>query len=385
MISVVSRRWIWLVALVALAGAAWLAVRPYVSAAAFVLDLSGSSPTVRRLLPVQAHPVTTRDLRVPTRYGDLPARVYTSGADSERSVIVFPGVHAGGVDEPRLDAFSRRLAATGATVLSAPLPELRRYRITPASTDQIEDATAWMAADAALAPQGRVDLAGVSFAGGLALVAAGRPRLEGKVARVIALGSHADLPRVMTYLCTGRLPGGTTRPPHDYGVAVILLAAIPRMVPADQVEPTREAVLTFLDASSFHSIAPARSASLFAHARRLADAAPEPARTLLALVNSRDVATLGPRLLPFVEELGGAAALSPARSPAARAPVFLIHGEDDNVIPSSETPLLAGYLIGQGNSQVRWLLTPLLSHADVRSTRPPDAWRLIAFWKDMLE
>jgi dienelactone hydrolase len=366
---------------VALLGA-WMTA-PYLSAAAFVLDLSGSAPGVRRWLPVRLQDVGTRDLVVPTRYGNIDARLYAPRSPDGHSVVVFPGVHAGGVDEPRLAAFSRRLAGTGLTVLSVPLPELRRYRVTPVSTDMIEDAIGWFS-DTRGGPDRRVDVAGVSFSGGLVLVAAGRPSLAGKVRTIVSFGGHADLPRVMAYLCTGRLPDGSRQPPHDYGVMVILIAAIPKLVPSDQVALTRDAVLNFLDASSFESMDPAKSAVLFAEARRMAAAAPEPARTLLNRVNNRDVAALGPLLLPYIEELGGATALSPDRSPATRASVFLIHGQADNVIPSVETPQLAGYLERAGNHHVRWLLTPLLSHADLQPPHAADAWRLIRFWKDML-
>jgi pimeloyl-ACP methyl ester carboxylesterase len=363
---------------------AWMAA-PYLSAAAFILDLGGSTSSTRRWLPVRVQAVGTQDLRVPTRYGSIAARLYTPRAPGGRRLIVFPGVHAGGVDEPRLAAFSRRLAGTGITVLSVPLPELRRYRISPVSTDMIEDAIGWFGGDHAQAPDDRVDAAGVSFAGGLVLVAAGRPSLAGKVRTIVSLGGHADLPRVMSYLCTGRLPDGSVQPPHDYGVMVILLAAIPKLVPADQIELTRHAVLAFLDASSFDTMDRAKAAALFGDARRMAAEAPEPAHTLLTLVNDRDVGALGPKLLPYIEELGGAAALSPARSPAAHAPVFLIHGQADRVIPSAETPLLADYLRRNGNEHVRWLLTPLLSHADLQPPHALDAWRLVRFWKDALD
>src|SRR5207244_12772126 len=114
------------------------------------------------VLPVRTQAVEVTDVSVPTRDGGIPARVYRPRGGDGRSVIVFPGVHAGGVDEPRLAAFSRRLAAAGLITLSVPLPELRRYRITPVSTDMVEDAVVWMAGNAALAPRGRVDVAGVS-------------------------------------------------------------------------------------------------------------------------------------------------------------------------------------------------------------------------------
>jgi dienelactone hydrolase len=379
----VSGRRVLVLLVCVLVAAGWI-VAPYVTSAAFVLDLSGSKSWVRRLLPVVTHGVTVRDVEVPTRHGRIPARVYVPAGGSDRSVVVFPGVHAGGVDEPRLAAFSSRLAGTGVNVASVPLPELREFRISPVSTDMIEDAAAWIASDRTLSPGGRVSLAGVSFAGGLALVAAGRSPLADKIEKVVVIGGHADLPRVMTYLCTGRLPDGTTRPPHDYGVAIILLAALPHLVPAGQIEPARRGVLAFLEASSLDSTDDAKSQEMFADARKLADEAPEPSHSILELVNDRAVNALGPRLIPYIEELGGAAALSPDRSPPARAPVFLLHGADDNVIPSSETPLAAAYLEAHGNQRVNWLLTPLLSHATVRPATAADAWTLIRFWKALL-
>lgn len=378
MISAVRRRVTIAALLGLLIGGVWWSA-PYISAAAFVLDISGAAPQVRKWLPVRVQPVTSSDLSVPTRHGPMSVRVYRP-ARARRSVIVFPGVHAGGLDEPRLVAFSSRLAATGAIVVSAPLPELRRYAITPVSTDQIEDAIAWMASDRSLAPSGRVDIAAVSLSGGLTLVAAGRPSLDGRIGRVISLGGHADLPNAMTYWCTGRLPDGTTRPPHDYAVAITLLATLPHLVPADQLEAARAALVTYLDASSFANMDSQRATSLFAEAQRLADAAPEPSRTLLEFANHRDVAALGPKLLPFVEAIGGAPALSPMRSHPTRAPVFLLHGEADNVIPSSETPRLAEYLKDGGNPGVHWLLTPLISHAEVKTPGIRDAWQMIRFW-----
>jgi dienelactone hydrolase len=375
----------WIVAALVLLVAAWL-VAPYVRSAAFILDLAGTGGWARRLMPVRVRPVTARDVQVPTRYGDEPARVYEPAGGSTRSLIVFPGVHAGGIDEPRLVAFSRRLASTGANVLSMPLPDLREFRITPRSTDVIEDATLWLAANRALAPSGRVGLVGVSFAGGLALVAAGRESLAGKVQLVVSLGGHADLPRVMTYLCTGVLPDGTTRTPHAYGIVLILIGALDHLVPAEQVEPLRAAILTFLEASSYDQTDVPKSKELFDLARARTAELPEPARTYMQWVNDRNAAALGEKLLPLVETLGGAPALSPDRSRATAAPAFLLHGAADNVIPSTETPLAAAYLASHGNAGTKWLLTPLLTHATLsEDVAAADVWQLVRFWKEMLD
>jgi pimeloyl-ACP methyl ester carboxylesterase len=249
----------------------------------------------------------------------------------------------------------------------------------------IEDAALWLAGNAVLAPRGRIAIAGVSFAGGLALVAAGRPSLRGRLDRVVALGAHADLPRVMAFLCTGVLPHASQRRPHDYGVAVVLLGALPALVPPAQVAAAQDATVKFLDASSIDRSDPERAAPLFEDARVAAEALVQPSRSLLLLVNERNTAALGARLAPQLEPLGGDPALSPERSPATHAPVFLVHGHDDSVIPSSESTALAAYLRQHGNTNVQVLLTPALSHVDVKPPRLADAWRLIRFWKEVLE
>jgi pimeloyl-ACP methyl ester carboxylesterase len=367
-------------ALLLLALIVWLG-QPWFSGAAFIADLSGTQRWPRRLLPVRLHAVTNADVTVPTRHGAVPARI-TRAAGSRRTVVVFPGVHSGGVDEPRLAALTARLAATGATVVSVPLPELRVYRITPASTDAIEDAVGWTASQRDLAPSGTVGVVGVSFSGGIAIVAAGRLSLRDRISAVISIGGHADLPRVMTYLCTGTLPGGATAPaPHDYGAAIMLRAAIPALVPPEQVAPMTDALVAFLDASSDAGTHPARAAERLATAHALADRLDDPARTLMQLTHARDVAAVGPKLLPLVETLGGNAALSPDRSPAPHVPVYILHGRDDTVIPSFEASELADYLRRQGNQNTHVMLTPLLSHADVQSNVSlAEGWRLVRFW-----
>lgn len=358
---------------------------PYVRATALILDLTGNAPRLRAWLPVRTVGVSTRDIDVPARHGAIHARLYLPATRSGQTVAVFPGVHGGGIDEPRMAALSRKLAATGLTVLAAPLPELRAYTIRPRSTDDIEDVAGWLAAQHDLTPSGRIGIVGVSFAGGLALVAAGRPSLEGKLDLVTALGSHGDLPRAMHYLCTSELPDGTRLAQHDYGPVVILLAALGHFVPAEQEAALRHAITTFLDASSDDVTDPARSRALFAEARALGAALPEPARTVMGWVNDRDVKTMSPKLLPYIEELGGAAALSPERSPATRVPVFLLHGSRDNVIPYTETPSLETYLRAQGNTRVTSLLTPLISHANVEGApSASEVWKLIQFWAAVL-
>jgi dienelactone hydrolase len=381
-----ARRVVWAFAGVAIALAALaFAVAPYARSAAFLADLAGIDAWWRPLLPARAHPVGTRDLLIPTRHGPISSRLYEPATAPLGSLLVYPGIHAGGVDEPRLVMFATRLAATGIRVITVPLPDLRVYRITAASTDAIEDTAIWTTNDAQLAPGGRVGLVGISFAGGLALVAAGRPAVRDRLTLVVSLGGHADLPRVMRYLCTGQLPDGTSLPPHDYAVAVVLLASLPWLVPADQVPALARAILTYLDASSYAGIDPPRAAALLADTRRQHDALPEPSHRLMTEVIARDARAVGRRMLPFVDDVASLPALSPSRSSATRAPVFLLHGLDDNIIPTSESAFAADYLRAQGNRRVELLLTPIIAHADLADEMPiRESWKAVRFWREML-
>jgi len=64
--------------------------------------------------------------------------------------------------------------------------------------------------------------------------------------------------------------------------------------------------------------------------------------------------------------------------------VFLLHGTDDNVIPSVETVLLADHL--DGKADVRYLLSDLITHASAdRTPGPGDVMRLVGFWADVLD
>ena len=58
------------------------------------------------------------------------------------------------------------------------LPDLMAYSITTKSPDVIEDAVGWMANQKELAPDGKVGIVGISFAGGLSTSAAGRPSIK---------------------------------------------------------------------------------------------------------------------------------------------------------------------------------------------------------------
>ena len=349
--------------------------------AAMLITRAAAAP--RWLVPV-AHwtssPVSDSIERISLPGATLRARVFRPAAAASRSVLLVSGVHPDGIEDPRLVNLARELAATGAIVLAPEIDDLIRYRLTPRVTDTIEAVAQWMSALPDVFGAGRIGLIGVSFSGGLSIVAAGRPSVRDRIAYVLSFGGHGDLPRVLRYLCTGE--GGPV-PPHDYAVAVLLHQAAELAVPQEQVQHLREGIETFLEASSLVGRDSAQAARLFGAARSLQLEMDEPSRTLLKHVSDRNVSALGARLVPYVNQLGQDPALSPERSPVPIAPVYLLHGADDNVIPAVESTRLAEYL--RGRTRVRQLVTSFLTHVDV-AARPglKDTWEMIDFWKAIL-
>jgi hypothetical protein len=397
-----------LMIVVAASGFALIA-RPYAGGLSFVVRAANMHGTIRTFADAGARRTTERriDIDVPMgAHGRLPGRLYVPDRQPRRMVLLVSGLHPAGIDEPRLVWVARQLAASGLAVLTPDIPELSRLEIAPAITDEIEAAALWLSAlsttPGATAGDGRVGLMGVGFSGGLSVVAAGRPALKDRIAYVLSLGGHDDLPRVMRYLCIGseaRPPGQVrltlnatkkeaadqlfVRPPHDYAVAVVLLGVAERVVPPRQVAALRGAVRRFLLASTLDRVDSLRAEGEFAALRTFARTLPEPSATLLRHVNNRDVVHLGVRLLPYVHVYAGAPELSPSRSPKPTAPVFLLHDVNDNVIPPIESEYLADGL--RGRAPVRLLVTERITQADVgQSPRAGDVWRLAGFWGDLL-
>jgi dienelactone hydrolase len=356
----------------------------YVRGAAFVVQAAGMQGIARTVAEWESRPTVVTPLTVPWRGGDLPARRYIPAGGHRRVFLLVPGVHASGVEEPRLAGFASDLASMGHAVVTIGPPDLARYTITPGTTDAIEDAAIWLSRQRDLAPDGRIGMMGISFAGGLSVVAAGRPALRDAVSAVLSLGGHGDLQRTLKYLCTGIEPDGKHRPPHDYGVVIILLGVTDKVVPPDQVPALRAALLTFLEASRLDLIDKTKSWNTFQEVKALTATLPEPSRSIMGYVNDRDVGRLGPLLLPHLGAMADDPALSPALAPAPSADVFLLHGADDNVIPAAESIMLARAL-EQRNVRVHLLATPLITHAEVEHvSQVGDIWRLIAFWTDLL-
>ena len=112
---------------------------------------------------------------------------------------------------------------------------------------------------------------------------------------------------------------------------------------------------------------------------------PEPSARYLTYVNDRNTKALGAVLAPKLDALeSDTPSLSPERThELPTAPVFLMHGAEDTVIPAVESVMLSRHLAGKAN--VRLLLTQVVTHAQAnKAATAAETWKLVSFWADVL-
>lgn len=349
---------------------AWPFTRAHLQAVA-VLDLVANQPVPAPLRLVVAEPVQTEETTFLSAGAPVRARLYTPVHHPDApAMVVLHGVHHLGMDEPRLIAFASAMAACGLRVLTPELPDIADYHVGENSIATIGDAAQWMAARNG----GRaVGVMGLSFSGGLSLLAAADPHYRPSIRFVVAIGSQDEMSRVAAYYRTGAdaRPDGTSEllPPHEYGALVLEYEHIEDFVPAQDTEPIRTVLRAHLyeDPAGEKAALAQLTATQQAEAKSLMDTTQPTTRALLAKAETK-----------HIEDMAGVSPHGHLRT--LTTPVYLLHGEGDNIIPSAETEWMAAELPSQ--TLKAELISPVLSHLNLDGHAPSgtDRMRLVHFF-----
>jgi dienelactone hydrolase len=351
----------------------WPFIRVHLQSIA-VLDLVAGKPVPWLLRKAVNRPITTQDFTLPTSNGPIRARLYLpQGHPDAPAIVVLHGVHHLGIDEPRLVAFASAMSSCGLRVLTPELPDIKDYHVGTNSIATIGDSAAWMSAHADNKPVG---VMGLSFSGGLALLAAADPRWHKSIKFVAAFGSQNEMARVTTFYRTGEepLPDGAAErlAPHEYGALVLEYEHLEDFIPADQ--PQSLAPIRSVLRAHLYEDWPAEKAALAA----LTPAQLTLAHQLMDVTSPITRAQLAHSESLHLEDMAG---VSPhGHISQLTTPVYLLHGAADNVIPSAETEWMATEL--PAASLKAELISPVLSHVNLDGANPTamDEWRLIHFF-----
>ena len=214
---------------------------------------------------------------------------------------------------------------------------------------------------------------GLSFSGGLSLMAAGDPQYKPSVKFVVAIGSQDEMSRVAAYYRTGEdaRPDGSAEklPPHEYGALVLEYENLEDFAPKGDLTALRAVLRAHLyeDVAGEKAALAALSPGQLVEARQLMSTTSATTQDMLARSE--------------MEHVAGMAGVSPhGHLKGMTTPVYLLHGEGDNIIPSAETMWMAAELPSETLQEA--LISPVISHLDLDGAGPGvlDRWRLVHFF-----
>ncbi len=302
----------------------------------------------------EVHPVEVHDTTFDFRGHAIPARVYLPrGVGFAPGIVVVHGMHELGIDEPRLVSFARSFAASGYFVMTPLVPGVADYRVEAQSADVIGTAVQSFAQQLNVP---RVGVLAISFSGGLALLAASDPQYASSFAWIASVGGYYDLAHVLRFFATGEAirPDGTTEhlAPHEYGPLIVIDDE-----PADFFSP-HDAPLAH---DALKLLLAGHGKESEAMTRKMTPAGQQVMQDLY----HKQRASLAPAILAEVDrrrdELAAASPAGHLRS--IRAPVLLLHGSDDSVIPATELQWLKRDIPEE--YLVEALASPAITHVEV--------------------
>lgn len=322
---------------------------------------------------VHTYAVEESSATVRAPFGAIRARLYKpQGVANPPGMLVVHGVHHLGIDEPRLVAFARELSASGIEVLTPELPSLADYQVDTHSIDVI----GYSAREFAQQLGQKVGVLGISFGGGLSLLAAANPRYEQFIRFVVSVGAHDDLERVSEFFISDQIerPDGSMlkMKAHEYGALILIYSHLEDFFPAADVATAREAMRLLLWEDVEAS-------------RKVAEGLSPASRERMELIYSHNIEPLDDEIRQVIaQHRGEMAAVSPhGRLESLEVPVLLLHGSADNVIPPTELLWLERDV--PTKEMVAALTSPVLSHVSMEG-KPTlaDNFRLVRFMAKML-
>jgi len=322
--------------------------------AASLLDRISDPHATGWVTNYDVRPVDVHDTTFDFRGRAIPARVYLPrGVGFAPGIVVVHGMHELGINEPRLVGFARTLAASGFFVMTPLVAGIADYRVEAQSADLI--GTSAQAFAQQLGTQ-KVGILAISFSGGLALLAASDQQYAPSIAWVASVGGYYDLDHVLRFFATGDAPrpDGTVEhlSPHEYGPLIVVYDEPQDFFNPHDAPIATEALKRLLCGDGKGSEA-------------LAATMTPAGQQVMQNLYHKQRQSLTPAILAEIAK--GRDQLS-AASPAGHlgfvhAPVLLLHGSDDTVIPPTELQWLARDVPKE--YLVTALVSPAIGHVEV--------------------
>lgn len=275
-----------------------------------------------------------REVTFPGPRGIVKADLYLPQPIIKRAgILINHGVIDTGKDDPRLRRFAEILCRAGFVVLIPDFQGMRSFRISPTDIEEIQNAFEHFSQMENYVLKESCGLFGFSYGAGPTIIAACQQKIRDKVRFVVSFGGYYDLKNVLSYIGTGYFEFGGQRyfrPPQEYGKWVFL---------ANNLDLVRSAK----DRSILQEIVKVKLKDERVAIDHYLEKLGKEGQDVLALLSHKDpkqteaiIKRLPLSIQRDLEALAVSAAL-----PNLKADIILAHGEDDDLIPFTETLRLA--------------------------------------------
>jgi len=300
-------------------------------------------------------------------------------------ILLNHGVVDTGKNDPRLRRFAEILCRSGFVVFVPDFKGMRSFRIAPSDIDEVRVAFENLISLRKYILPESCGLFGFSYGSGPTMIAAGRPIIREKVRFIVSFGGYYDLRKVLSYIATGNFEFEGKRyfrKPQEYGKWVFL-------------ENNLDLITSAQDRMMLQRILQIKLKNEQASIEQILPLLGEEGKNALALLSHTDpnqteilLQKLPVNVLSSIEALSVAPALK-----QLKADLILAHGEDDDMIPYTETLRLAQ----AAPDPRRVYLQILKSYAHVDPDRQPltvksfftfhlsEAWKLFGLINQLMK
>ena len=287
--------------------------------------------------------------------GPVRADLYEppSGTTKAR-ILLNHGVIDTGKDDPRLKRFAEILCRAGFLVFVPEFRGMRSFRVSSGDIDEIQAAYEVFLSLREKPGSWPCGLFGFSYGAGPTLIAASRPGVRAHVKFLVSFGGYYDLKNVLSFLATGHFEYEGKkyfRKPQEYGKWVFLANNL------DWVQSSA-------DRFSLEKIIAKKLHDENAKIDSFLPALGLEGRSIMALLNHPDpgqteklIQMMPADIRQMIESLSVAAAI-----PHLQADLILAHGEEDDLIPFTETLRIAQHAPDPEKVHLRILKS--FSHVD---------------------
>lgn len=306
-----------------------------------------------------SHPRLVLPERIAIPEADLTAQIYRHEKATTTLVIV-PGLHPNGIDDPRAQTFAASCARAGFQVVAVDVAEFRSCQITHHSTGSIASLIEVLAKYLSSNSIKKIGMLGVSYGFGPVFLAATRPEVSRRVDFLISIGGYYQLQHALEFALTGNHDHNGFRQscaPQPWARIILAMNHLEELLPGSpDIDRLKESLLLRLNSKDDE----ARNVE-----QRLSPSGKLFLGKVLQGMTSDTLGGFAPllsRLEPELLKLSPSAVLSQLR-PDLR--VYLLHGRSDDLVPCVETLELEQKLKAQGHRFVSALVTDQLGHVDV--------------------